>query len=331
MILPRLKSLALVAWLSTIVSSERGPHPRHNPHNIWVTVDAGGDAQTITPSVSGTRTVSGAPEYVTQTSVYTLTTASGMVRTTTGMAPVATAMASSGAGAFYKCGNFQGSDAPFCQPRRGSVLRPGNTYYITWDTIRFSSDDALVAVQVRYSDNTGFTADRNVSASTGFYVWNIDEDVLSQNGRDGTDLNATLSLIEVKTSGNGSDSSLEYDDGPTVMISKSAPSYDASPENRFESRGRTVAIAISVMVSVVLLVLAAFVVWSWKTHGHVFGIGSGTRKNKRDSHQASYRSSFGWPEDKNREVELTHRESWTPTQGRNVFREEIQRQEMQRG
>lgn len=129
MILFRSKTLALAACLCTLVSSEPGFRPRHNPHNVWVTVDASGDAQTITPAVSGTKTISGAPEYVTQTSVYTMTTAEGVVRTSTGMAPVATATAISGAGAFFQCGNFQGLDAPFCQPRRGSVLRPGDTYY----------------------------------------------------------------------------------------------------------------------------------------------------------------------------------------------------------
>lgn len=174
-------------------------------------------------------------------------------------------------------------------------------------------------------------ADRNVSASTGFYVWDIDEDILSQNGRDGGDLAATLSLIEVTTSGNGPDDSLAYANGPSIIISKSAPSYDVSPENSSENHGRTIAIAVSVMVSAVSLVLVAFVVWSWKRHGHVFGIGGRGRKNRQDPKRTSSRSTFGWPEDKNREVELTHRESWSPTQGRNVFRDEIQRQEMQRG
>lgn len=129
MILFRPVLLALAACLCTCASSAAELAPRHNPRKIWVTVDANGDARTITPSVSGTRTVSGAPEYVTQTSVYALTTAEGMVQTTTDMAPVATATASSGAGAFFQCRNYRGQDAPFCQPRRGSVLRPGNTYY----------------------------------------------------------------------------------------------------------------------------------------------------------------------------------------------------------
>lgn len=129
MILFRPAFLALATCVCTCVSSEPGLEPRHNPKKIWVTVDADGEARTITPSTSGTSTVSGAPEYVTQTSVYALTTGYGMVQTTTDIAPVATATASSGAGAFFQCRNYRGTDAPFCQPRRGSVLRPGNTYY----------------------------------------------------------------------------------------------------------------------------------------------------------------------------------------------------------
>lgn len=129
MIIFRPAFLALAACICTCVSSEPALVPRHNPRKIWVTVDANGDAETITPSISGTRTVSGAPEYVTQTLVYALTTAEGMVQTSTGMAPVATATARSGAGAFFQCRNYLGWDAPFCQPRRGSMLRPGNTYY----------------------------------------------------------------------------------------------------------------------------------------------------------------------------------------------------------
>lgn len=187
----------------------------------------------------------------------------------------------------------------------------------------------MVSFQVRYSDDNGFIADRNVSASTGYYVWNVDADILHENGRDGEDLTATLALVAVQTSENGTESSPIYAVGPDVNISSSAPSYNASPENSFEDHGRTVAIAVSVTISAVLLALVAFVIWSWKRHGHVFGFGG--RKNRRDSQRTNSMSNFGWPEDKNREVELMARESWASTQNKNVFRAEIQRQEMQRG
>lgn len=130
MTLLRPGALFLASYLCIPVLSTEPILPRQgNPQNIWVSVDASGNAKTITPSVSASRTISGAPEYVTATSVYTLTTASGIVETSTGMAPVAKATDSSGAGAFVECSNYQGRDSPFCLPRRGSVLKPGDTYY----------------------------------------------------------------------------------------------------------------------------------------------------------------------------------------------------------
>lgn len=192
----------------------------------------------------------------------------------------------------------------------------------------FASEYSLVAVQVRYSDNTGFVADKNVTVSTGYYVWNIDQDILSQDGRDGGDLAATLSLIEVQASENGSDSSLAYSEGPSIIISRSASSY-TFPENSAKNHGRIVAVAVSVTIVAVLLLFAAFGIWSWKRHGHVFGIGG--RKTRRDSQKTNLVSSFGWPEDKGRQVELTDREGWSPAPNKNVFRAEIQRQEMERG
>lgn len=187
----------------------------------------------------------------------------------------------------------------------------------------------MVSFQVRYSDGPGFIADKNITASTGYYLWNLDSDILHQDDRDGEDITATLAVIAFQTSENDAESSPIYAIGPDVNISSSAPSYNASPENSFEDHGRTVAIAVSVTISAVLLALVAFVIWSWKRHGHVFGLGG--RKNRRDSQRTNSMSNFGWPEDKNREVELMARESWGQTNNSNVFRAEIQRQEMQRG
>lgn len=125
--------LTCAPWLYTTPVSSEPILPRQgNPQNIWVTVDGSGSARTVTPTVSaaGSKlTISGAPGHVTATSVYMMTTASGIIQTSTGMAPVATAVAGSGEGAFVACSNYQGWDEPFCLPRRGSVLRPGDTYY----------------------------------------------------------------------------------------------------------------------------------------------------------------------------------------------------------
>lgn len=105
--------------------------------NVWVTIDPSGSVKTITPSLTtsdGTiKTISAAPSVLTQTTVYTLTTKPGdaaAAYTTQGIAPIATAIGGrSGAGAFVACSNYQGRDAPFCLPRRGSMVAPGSTYY----------------------------------------------------------------------------------------------------------------------------------------------------------------------------------------------------------
>ncbi|ROV94082.1 hypothetical protein VMCG_08260 [Cytospora schulzeri] len=234
--------LLLFSWLYTLAVSSEPILPRQgNPQNVWVTIDASGGASTITPSVSSaSKTISGAPEYVTATSVYIMTTASGIIQTSTGMAPVATATASSGAGAFVACSNYQGWDEPFCLPRRGSVLKPGVTYYVTWDPSYFDFASIPVSIQVRYSDSTVPTTLSNISSDAGYTAWSVDEDIISQYNRNGSDLVATLYLayhVQMLDSG---DDDLMYHSGPTITISSSAPSYDASPKIKLENHSKTV-------------------------------------------------------------------------------------------
>jgi hypothetical protein len=94
----------------------------------WVTVDSNGHAVTITPTTSGSSTISAPPAALTQTGTYTLTVA-GRPTTTTGLAPVASPTGSGPAGAFLACDNYQGPGSPFCQPQRGSTLYQGRSYY----------------------------------------------------------------------------------------------------------------------------------------------------------------------------------------------------------
>ncbi|KUI63869.1 putative membrane protein P31B10.04 [Cytospora mali] len=317
--------LIFASWLCTFAVLSEPILPRQgNPQNVWVSVDASGSARTITPSISASKTISGAPEYVTATSVYTITTASGIVETSTGMPPVATATTNSGAGAFVECSNYQGWDAPFCLPKRGSILNPGVTYYVTWDTSYFAVASTPVSVQIRYSDNTGSMTFWNTSAEAGYSSWTVDEDILHRDDRDGSDLAATLYLAYMELLGNG----VEYHAGPNVTISKSAPSYDASPKNNLKSHSKTVAVAVPVTLGVILLALGMFLLWSWSRHRSVFGME--LRRGRQAPKRTISGSNYGWPEDKSHQVELVDRESWTSTQGENVFREEIRRQEMMR-
>lgn len=100
--------------------------------SVWVSVGSDGAAHTITPVVtvaSGkTTTISAPPSSLTKTATYTLSP-SGHASTLTGAPPVATAKDETGEGQFLACQVYQGDGAPFCQPREGSLLNPGDSYY----------------------------------------------------------------------------------------------------------------------------------------------------------------------------------------------------------
>ncbi len=105
----------------------------HGAPSPWVTVDKSGQATTITPTVTSINgaatTLSPPPDPLTKTGTYTLAPTSGPVTTSTGLSPVATASSGNGDGAFLACTQYQGVDAPFCQPKSGSQLNPGKSYY----------------------------------------------------------------------------------------------------------------------------------------------------------------------------------------------------------
>lgn len=100
----------------------------------WVTVNPAGEAETHSPQVITTEghrsTISQPPSALLSTATYTISP-NGRASTYTGLAPVASATGSgnSAAGVFLACSNTVGVDEPFCLPRRGSTLHPGQTYY----------------------------------------------------------------------------------------------------------------------------------------------------------------------------------------------------------
>lgn len=149
----------------------------------------------------------------------------------------------------------------------------------------------------------------------------MDENVLTQDDRDGSDLVATIYLTFVETL----DNSLVYIPGPRVTISKSAPSYGVLPDSEPATRRKTVAIAVPVILVVVLLALGAVVLWRRTQNKR--GSGMFTTRRRRGIQRTSSGSNYGWPEDKSHSFELADRKSWGLAQGQNVFREEIQRQD----
>lgn len=100
--------------------------------NDWVTIDPSGSPHTLTPSVTtsdgAVRTLSGAPYRLTG-SVFTISSDDALT-TSTGSPPPPEASATDGAGGLFAvCHNRVGKDGPFCEPRAGSDLSIGRTYY----------------------------------------------------------------------------------------------------------------------------------------------------------------------------------------------------------
>jgi hypothetical protein len=99
----------------------------------WVTVGPDTTAVTVTPTVTGTdgkTTTNGdPPESLTTTGTYTLLPLTAAPTTSTGLPPVATA-SSDGTGTYLACDDYASHpDYPFCQPKTGTQLTPGITYF----------------------------------------------------------------------------------------------------------------------------------------------------------------------------------------------------------
>ncbi|TKW55080.1 hypothetical protein CTA1_13223 [Colletotrichum tanaceti] len=162
-------------------------HPRQAaiPVNDWITIDSNGLARTITPSVvtsNGALTTISPPPYALTGSVFTVTataTAGGSaaLTTSTGAPPPPRASNTLGyGGVFPVCNNRVGSDAPFCFPGRGNTLHVESTYYITWDTT-FFADPATPVVIIGFDVDNGVTDDApafsvtNLVGGDGWVPW----------------------------------------------------------------------------------------------------------------------------------------------------------------
>jgi hypothetical protein len=343
----------------------------------WVTVDASGEATTITPTVTtingAATTLSPPPSALTQIGTYTLAPTSAAVTTSTGLSPVATASSSNGEGAFLACTIYQGVDEPFCQPKSGSQLSPGITYYgelaaesdcnpqdhiseslslhisaVTWSDGYFSNTSTSVQIQGTYHDESGegFTSPRML-ASQGFYIWNIDSNFLTNRNTPLSSVNVSLALAYFEDLYGNLVSEIQ---GPTVIVT-STPFQDPNG-NTNDNKPNVVAIAVPIVVIIVFLALAGLCVWSWRRHGTVPVLGALKRRStggggqgygvrqSRSQRVGADPAVVGSDKKAAVGVELTDRDSWSPSTspsgpggqgtGRNVFREELQRQERER-
>ncbi|KXX82745.1 hypothetical protein MMYC01_200837 [Madurella mycetomatis] len=315
----------------------------------WVTVDPSGVASTVTPAVITTQghraTVLEAPSSLISTATYTISP-DGRLSTYTGLPPVAEATGSTEAGVFLACGNENnvGPDAPFCQPRRGSTLHPGRTYYITWSPMYFSPSSALITFQTIYPDtNDGFQSDP-FPAARGFYAWSIPADFLATRPGSPEVLNVSFQLAQDDASTPDVDNDVNIYPGPLVYVTSSDEGMAPASGESGSGGPNAAAIAVPVVVVVALLLVGGACYASWRRRGTVpvlaalkrrstGGAGYGARQSRSERMgAAAVRADNKSETDVG--VELTDRDSWSPTArtatgGRNVFREEVERQERQ--
>lgn len=320
------------------------------PADPWVTINPSGVVQTIVPvvtTVNGAKTtLSTAPPELVATTTYVLSP-SGKATTVTGSPPVATPTGSTKAGAFMFCDSYVG-ESPFCQPKRGTQLNPDKSYYVTWSSETFSNKSALVEIQGDYQNGTGFTSEL-LPVTQGYWVWKVDKDILG--GLGNTPLNVTLYLASWEPEdGDGVDEIEFRKAGPTVYVVRES----AVPVDRAASGVNAIAVAVPVAIGSVILFAIIFFFWRWRQgKGMPFGAfkrrstaqGYGVRQSRSERVGGGGLGGTGVPDDKPAPsvgIQLTDRDSWSPTsptaprlggndsqQGRNVFREELRRQERQ--
>ncbi|KAK4173042.1 hypothetical protein QBC36DRAFT_336644 [Triangularia setosa] len=311
----------------------------------WVTINPQGDAKTIVPKVITTEghraTLSNPPAHLVSTAIYTLTP-DGRLSTYTGLAPVATAPTNPNddAGAFLACQADKGHDEPFCLPRRGSSLVLGHTYYITWSPSYFSPQSTPLTLHIFFSSSSNQSQQKGINltpfplpASAGFLAWTI-----PPNFPTSSPISFALQHNDTTTNETNDITTVP---GPTVNIVSSSNSEPASGGGNGTN---ILAIVLPIVIIAVLIGLAGFCFLSYRRKGKWPVIGGLVAAKRRSA--GGYTGEAGRrrvvqdggvvtsdnKSETNVGVELTDRDSWSPTAtsprgGRNLFREEVERQE----
>lgn len=363
----------------TIESSESLIAKRNPPADStapWVQVnDEGQPETTYTPSatlVDGTTSIQDAAPHDLTASVYTETWY-GEISTRTGDVPnpQPTGKKSSQEGAFTRCYNLDGKNAPFCAPSENSVLYTDSKYYVTWDPDFYNTssffepknDNRTLEVSLRLDWYNTTTEEWNklddvdgeddrVPAIWGYFPFKASSKY-NKEWQKGT-TNLTITLI---TSVRGSKQKNESESALPVTIQKHFP-----PEDKAGSvpKGQTLYIALPAVFGSILLLVVGGCLWNRKTRriqlGNVMG-----RRNKGYTGRSTRRMFR--PRNKDNDISLDVRPigggeyhddlpsrpgrgsdelgslAGTPVEDRfrddaapgNAFRDEIQRQERQRG
>jgi hypothetical protein len=184
----------------------------------------------------------------------------------------------------------------------------------------------------------------------GFFAWSITTDFLEVHAQNRSAMNVTLfmAIIDDTDSNSTNDSPVQTRvNGPSVVIVY--PSAAPAPSTGGGGGGpNAVSIAVPIIVVLVVLGLAAVGFWLWRKHRAARG-GYGVRRSQ--SERVSWgstgaRGGLSKEQEANGVgIQLTDRDSWGTTSvvspgqarmgdgreavGKNVFREELRRQERQ--
>lgn len=204
---------------------------------------------------------------------------------------------------------------------------------------------ALVTFQALYPDTGDGIQSDPFPAARGFYAWSIPADFLATRPDSPSVVNVSFQLAQEDASTPGADNDVNIYQGPSVYVTLSSPSDEGMAPASGGSGGggggggggpNVAAIAVPVVIVVALLLVGGACYASWRRRGTVpvlaalkrrstGGAGYGARQSRSERMGADNKSETDVG------VELTDRDSWSPTArtatgGRNVFREEVERQ-----
>ncbi|KAK1828035.1 hypothetical protein QBC39DRAFT_313809 [Podospora conica] len=322
--------------------------PAPTPPRPWITLSPLGLPQTFTPTIHSSTTLYPPPPSLLAVAPHTLRPSPGLTTIYTGIPPIATATSpSSPAGAFLACTDYQSATAPFCAPLPGTLLHQGATYYVTWSPGNFApardGRTRMLEVGITWSGEggkDGVRAGERVPAGQGFYPWRVPGDFLAARGVG--ELNVTFWLQEDAVETVEDEEDVRMWEGPSAVIVSGTPPAAPVEEGGKKGGVNVVAVVVPVVVGVLVAMAVGVCCWSWKRRGTVpvvgglmkrrstggGGGGYGVRQSR--SERVGGAGVVGGEDKAGGGIQLTDRESWSPTAGKNVFREELQRQERQR-
>ncbi|KAI0128354.1 hypothetical protein BJ170DRAFT_324569 [Xylariales sp. AK1849] len=223
------------------------------------------------------------------------------------------------------CSNIDGAFAPFCAPANATQLTPGQTVIVSWDTSYFGDASALIQIQADFSSSSGdvdqgdagFTSN-SLRAGTGTYGWDVSSSILNNSTKA---VDAQLYIVMTASDG----TSENRTKGPLVQVVPTGLSDDGSSDSP-----NLVAIIVPTVLGVLVLMAIGFYLVmkrrnpGWKLRQMV-GMGKsdgyGSRKSRAERSAGTMGAGTGTG------VQMADMSISKPEDGRNVFREEMRRQD----